>query len=73
MCACSFAGGFVVKVVFGICTEFDKLFQLAEAGFDYIEVPTFDFTNASKEAFFEMKEKVSRANTGMLLMAFQLH
>ena len=51
-----------MKVLFGICAGFDNLPQLAEAGFDYVELTTYDLVKASKESFFEMRKIASRSS-----------
>ena len=46
---------------FGICTEFDKLPQLAEAGFDYIEPPTYMFSLADENEFRAICKDIERS------------
>ena len=48
-----------MKTKFGICTEMEKISQLAEAGFDYIEQPTYAFALAKENEFASMRKSIA--------------
>jgi len=46
---------------FGICTQIDKMPQLAEAGFDYAELPISVFAQAEEAEFASMRKQAERS------------
>ena len=49
---------------FGVCTEIDKLPQLAEAGFDYIELASYVFSLAEEAEFAFMRKELELSGIG---------
>ena len=50
-----------MSIRFGVCTEADKLLPLAEAGFDYIELPAHYFTLMDEKDFNILQDNISKA------------
>ena len=47
-----------MAVKFGLCTGIDKVNPVAEAGFDYVEPPTYGFTLAGNSDFTVMRKSI---------------
>ena len=50
-----------VAVRFGVCTGSEKISQLAEAGFDYIELPAHGFTLTDEKEFSSLCKEISQS------------
>jgi sugar phosphate isomerase/epimerase len=48
-----------MDIKFGVCTDLDKMSQLSEAGFDYIEPAAYIFAQATEEEFKAIRKKVA--------------
>ena len=49
-------------VKFGICTDFENIEGVAQAGFDYIEPKAYDIAQATEQEFSEMRKLVEKSS-----------